>query len=578
MSLTGTRLAPSDGLGATTFVAISTDGTIEGPEHVNTYNADSLPAEWEGSDWPVDSSGGYRYATPPDGGSADVRRLLHVLRDKLWLLIALMLIGGTLGFLYSRTTNPVYKTTATVWLERPNAQGPIRAAEVLGGQGWHGVFLSHTVTEPVVHQFRLHIRRVSPPGPDSILDGLEITPDLRPGTFQIRLAGPDEYELLTMDDAVIEAGRLSEGVGRTRGFHWVPDPAALRGLEENLVFQVRRPELAANGLRSRFAVRYEDMAGMMITELRWPDPREGAEIHNALVQSFIETASRLTQGRLREEVRILERQTEYAADQLRQAEMALQQFRVEAITEPGEPQAVQLPDGALAQDPLFGGFYQQQADLDQIEADLAELDAILDPEDGSELNVLRLRLVPSIQNYPAIGATISTLDQLRLEVRTLLYTYRPEHPDVVAKTDQIRDIREVQLPALIRELQTDLRNRRTVLQQQIDARAAELREIPTRSIEQGRLERRAALAEGLHNTLLSRLQTSRLAQQTALTNVRPLDAAFAPGGPEARTLPQFFVLLGSIAGLGLGIAGVLVRDRLDSRIRHPDDVSELGLP
>ncbi|MDX1578450.1 MAG: polysaccharide biosynthesis tyrosine autokinase, partial [Gemmatimonadota bacterium] len=307
-------------------------------------------------------------------------------------------------------------------------------------------------------------------------------------------------------------------------------------------------------------------------------PREGAEIHNALVQSFIETASRLTQGRLREEVRILERQTEYAADQLRQAEMALQQFRVEAITEPGEPQAVQLPDGALAQDPLFGGFYQQQADLDQIEADLAELDAILDPEDGSELNVLRLRLVPSIQNYPAIGATISTLDQLRLEVRTLLYTYRPEHPDVVAKTDQIRDIREVQLPALIRELQTDLRNRRTVLQQQIDARAAELREIPTRSIEQGRLERRASLAEGLHNTLLSRLQTSRLAQQTALTNVRPLDAAFAPGGPEARTLPQFFVLLGSIAGLGLGIAGVLVRDRLDSRIRHPDDVSELGLP
>ncbi len=573
------------------------DRSDSGPNHrwvdeskvgyVNGNSGAELPVQYEGGYTDVAPHvGGYRYPmVAGEGESADMRRLLSALRDKaVWILLA-MVVGGVLGFMYSGTQRASYRSSASVYLESSNSlQGPLRANDVLNGNGWAEVLLSNAVLEPVVRKYRMHVGQNSPRGDGAILDGLEVRDDLKPGRYTLRMVDASRYQLLSIDDdeveVILEEGALADGVGATLGIAWVPDAQELAALGEDLVFTVNRPQQRARGLASGFSVRFDDMSGVIKTEMTWPDAARGAEIHNAIIESYVETTKRLTNGRLTEQVEILEQQSQVTAGRLAAAESALENFKVDAITKPGERQPLSIPGltaGAGVADP-YGAFFQQQSDLDQIRVDIAELGNILASSNG-EINVLALRAVPSIANSPGIGSTIGELDRLEISMRTLLYTYLPEHPDVAAIAAQIGDIHRVQLPALLRALQNDLRSRETTLAQQIGLRAGELREIPARTIENARLERQKSLAESLDANVRGRLESARLAERTALTNVQPLDAAFPAARPEAQTLPSFFVLLGSLVGLGLAVGSVLVRDKLDQRIRHPDDISDkFGLP
>ncbi|MCG8469390.1 MAG: polysaccharide biosynthesis tyrosine autokinase [Gemmatimonadetes bacterium] len=556
---------------------------------MNGNDGEALPVQYEGGYSEVaHHGGGYRYPMMAgDSESADFRRLMSALRDKVWWILAAMVVGGVLGFFYSRTQAPSFRSSASVWFEAGQRnQGPVRANDVLSGSGWAEVLLSNAVLEPVVRRFRMHIAQVSPDPNEvdvAILDHIEVGDDLRPGTYAIRVVDGNRYQLLAVrgeEEMLVEEGTLGAGVGSTIGIAWNPSAGELSDIGEDLVFGLTRPQARARGLATRFSVRYDDRADIIHSELSWPNAARGAQIHNALIESYMETTRRLTNGRLREQVEILEQQSESTSARLAAAEFALENFRVDAITKPGERTPVVVPGAGSADlaDPVFGQFFQQQYDLDQIEADLAELDAILSEGNG-QLNVLRLRLVPAVTSSPPIGATIAQLDQLEVDMRTLLYTYTPEAPQVVAISSQIEDIHRVQLPALIRELQLDLRNREATLSSQIGARAEELREIPVRTIEQARLDRQKQLAEQLDTNVRTRLEAARLAERTALTSVQPLDWAFEASRPEAQTLPAFFVLLGSLIGLGVSAGSVLVRDRLDQRIRHPDDISDkFGLP
>jgi len=554
---------------------------------VNGNSGDAFPVQYEGGYSEVaPHGGGYRYPmVAGEGESADIRRLVSALRDKVWWILAAMLVGGILGFLYSRQQSLSYRSSASVYLESSNSQqGPLRAGDVLSGVGWAEVLKSNAVIEPVVRRYRMHVAQVTPPGDGAILDGLVVDDGLKPGRYTLRLVAGNRYQLLSIDDdrveVVLEEGALADGVGSALGFTWTPDPQQLSALGEDLTFSVRRPQQRARGLASRFSVRYDALAGIVISELAWPDAARGAEIHNAIIKSFMETTRRLNNGRLREQVQILQQQSQTTAAQLAASEHALENFKVDAITKPGErqPMIIAGDGGARIGDPVFDAFFQQQSALDQITTDLTELDAILSESNG-ELNILRLRLVPSLANSPTIGATIGALDDLEVNLRTLLYTYLPEHPQVDSIARQIGQIHQTQLPGLVRELQADLRNREATLVQQIGLRAEALREIPARTIQNARLERRKQLAESLDATVRGRLESARLAERTALTNVQPLDWAFPSSRPEAQTLPSFFILLGSLIGLGVSVGTVLVRDRLDQRIRHPDDISEkFGLP
>ncbi|MFQ5678527.1 MAG: polysaccharide biosynthesis tyrosine autokinase [Gemmatimonadota bacterium] len=542
-----------------------------------------VPVRYEPSDELVHREYTYypttHYSTRIDSQETDWRGLWSLVREKTGWILAAGVLGGVVGFAASRFQEPVYKTTAKVYLEQTDeGSGPIREEDVFEGAGWTGVFTSNSVLEPVIRQFRLYIQPVEPQESDLVAN-FQLRDEAIGGRYHVTIEAGGTYELTREGSAFRETGSVENAIGESAGFAWVIDRNRVAPGSE-IVFDVRRPERVAMSLRKQLQVYYERDAGLIQSELLWPDPAQGARIHNALIDRFISTSLELKNRKLRETVQILRDQYAYSTQRLKDAELALQQFRIEAITEPTEPRPSVGTDGVVTRDPVFDMYFNRKIQREMLQKDVKEIEDILArAQSGEPLNILRLRMVPSVANSAPLQATISELDTKIVERRTKLYTWTEAHPEVRRVTAQIEQLRSRTIPLLAGRLVADLQGQASAIQADIASATRELREIPTRSIEEGRRRRQFELAEKLHNNLLDRLNNAMLAERTSLPDLQVLDYAFAPRRPTSGAGSIFFVLIGGLAGMSVGLVGVLVHDKLDTRIHHPSDISEkFGLP
>ncbi|MGH7751721.1 MAG: polysaccharide biosynthesis tyrosine autokinase, partial [Gemmatimonadales bacterium] len=116
------------------------------------------------------------------------------------------------------------------------------------------------------------------------------------------------------------------------------------------------------------------------------------------------------------------------------------------------------------------------------------------------------------------------------------------------------------------------------LQRRVDGTARDLREIPQRALEEQRLRRALLLAENLYTTLRTRYEEARVAEASSIPDVRILDAAAVPREPLRDPAPRL-IALAFLGSLAIAVVGAVLIDRLDPRVRYPEQVSqELGLP
>lgn len=517
-----------------------------------------------------------------DPKSVDWRSLGFVLWRRKWWIAAATALGVAMGFYLYSSTQPVYETQATIWLETANDdQGPIQASEVFRGRGWSDLFTTYAVLEPVVQETKLYL------GPaeartrrSELFSDLELEDDLRSGRYVIEVEPDGRYALRRDGDGVVEEGRLTSGpVGASSGFRWHLEEGELEP-GTSLTFTLSSPAQAAARVRQNMSIIFDPRAGnLIVTRFNWPDPGEAARIHNGVVQSFMETARGLKNQNLNEVVDILERQEDYAAARLDSAELALENFRVNAITLPAEPEAAPIPGGETTRGPVFDAYFDRKLEEDRLQADLRRLRNQLEQAPGEEgINALALRMIPVTQQSPSLTASLDDLTQKQAQRQSLLRSYTPQHPDVQQVEQEIRRLKQQTIPAEVRDLVTQLEDDLAATQQEIEGQTRELRQIPTRTIQEARLRREMQMAEQLHQDLLSRLNQARLAAQTNLTNLEVVDRARPPESPQESEAARRF-LLASLAGLGLGLGGVLLYDRFDERVNDPEEVQRaLGLP
>jgi len=145
----------------------------------------------------------------------------------------------------------------------------------------------------------------------------------------------------------------------------------------------------------------------------------------------------------------------------------------------------------------------------------------------------------------------------------------------------VREISELQqrtIPTLVRALSVQLATRESELGRHVDEASRDLRQIPARAIEEVRLNRSAQLKEQTYTALQQRFDQARLAAEATVPDVRILDPAVVPQRPVKNTAPRL-LLMGLLAGLGLGVLGAIVLDRADPKVRYPEQVSrDLGVP
>lgn len=110
-----------------------------------------------------------------------------------------------------------------------------------------------------------------------------------------------------------------------------------------------------------------------------------------------------------------------------------------------------------------------------------------------------------------------------------------------------------------------LANRINVFEQHQSTQQERLALLPQLSVKQKELQRKINAAQTTYETLLSKLQETRIAEQQQLGNVRIIETAIAPPNP----LPQptnLILWAGGIAALVAGVGTALCLDKLDNSL------------
>jgi len=519
----------------------------------------------------------------PGGGVIDWHRIAAAVMRFKWVVALVVVLGTLAGLLLSQFVDPTYSARATLWVDaqdvRARDQGPIQSSQLVGSSGWVELLESHVVLDDVVRELRLYLSWEKP-ADAAAFAGFGVTDAVQPGTYRLAVArGGGEFTLTRAADT-LQRGAVGDAVGANLGFAWQP-PAAALAPGRTIEFTVASPGAVAARLATQVRVRTDLLEGkvgnFMTFELRGGRPTDVTNVVNAMAERFVSVATDLRHRKLTELVNILDEQVQHSERNLAAAERALRDFRTRAVTVLSNESAPVFAGGALGRDPAFATFFDLKTTSEQVHRDRLSLEQVLAQVPDSGLATGTLETIGSVQRSSAIVAALRELTDKQAEVRALRYRYTEEHPPVRRLATDIATLERRTIPQLVQGLIAQLAARETEQDRRIDSVAGGLRRIPPLAIEEARLQRDVTLAEQLFANIRQRYEEARLAEVSSIPEVRILDRAVRPEVPLFNSTP-LLVVLAFLGSCGAGVLGVVVLDRLDARVRYPEQVTRsMGL-
>ena len=530
-----------------------------------------------------------RAAPPPvpsladEDAGPDWRRIASALWRFKWVVMLMAAAGLGAALAATRVMRPMYVAQANVVIDVPDrrggtstdARGPIRSGALLDADAWVELLRSYVVLDQVVRDLRLYLE-VRSPGDRAGFASFGVSDEFRPGDYRLSVSSSGrEYTLSSAGGMTLERGSVGDSVGSRFGLRWVLAAGAFAA-GRTVEFSLVAPRDAALRLGQELDVRKDLNGSFLAVELRGTNPVLISNILNAVTKRYVEVAAQLKREKLTELTKILEDQLTTAQRNLDDAETALQSFRTRTITLPTDQPAG--GPGPEARDPVRSSFFDMQVERDQLRRDRDAIERLLAHPGDAGLPVDALSVIGSVAHAPELSNALKELSDKQAQLRALRYHYTDTYPPLQHLVAEIAALEQRTIPTLAQALVAQLATRETELGRQVGATSRDLRQIPSRSIEEARLRRNADLKDQLFRAVQERFDQARLSAEATVPDVQILDPAIVPQRPVKNTAPRL-LLMGLLAGLGLGVVGAVVLDRVDPRVRYPEQVSrDLGLP
>lgn len=518
-------------------------------------------------------------AFPAEASGADqFGRIIAALRRFAWLIVAVTILGTAGGIMATRFLPEEYVAGGTIYIEKgrgPNA-GPIQAPQLLSSFNWVELIKTYSVLDPVVRELNLYLR----PGKGATADlfsGFALSERFHPGQYTITVDGDGaRYSLVNNAGLELSKGAVTDSVGREAGFLWQPGPKRLvAGLKAR--FTLLTPRDAASSLREALVVRLPNEDGsFMELSLAGTDPQQIATTINAVQKQFVSVAADLKKQQLRELSTLLADQVSQQEVKLRQSESALEGYKVATITQPKEDVAI-ASGLQMTSNPAYSRYFEQRVEVETIRNERRSIEDVLARSADGSNTVDAFQTIPAVRSAPDFTKVLQELSEAESQLRALRTKYTDEFSGVKALQDRINGLRQQTIPTYATALVRQLRIRESELDGRINSAGQELRSIPVRTITEGRLQREYESAKVLFLNLQNRYEEAKLAEISAIPDVRIHDEAVAPTRPSRNQAPRI-ILMAFAASLGLGLALAVLLDRLDKRFRYPEQAThDLGL-
>lgn len=526
----------------------------------------------------------------PDAGFVDDepfdwRRLTAAIWRFRWLVLAVTVVGTAAGAVATRFVHPRYVTQATIWIDardpaesRAGGMAPIQPGRLLDPEAWVDLLQSYVVLDSVVRQQHLyltfHDRRDT-----ALVAGFDLGDTFRPGSYVVSTdSGGRNYVLRTGSGTELERGAAGDSIGRAVGFRWAPAPGALRP-GRKIGFTVLTPRDAARDLGKELDVRIDPEGNFLRIALQGTSPEHLAAVVNAVAARYVAVAAALKRQKLTDVTGILDQQLQTAQGSLASAESALEVFGVRTATLPrgGAESGTPLDRAATGAAPATDRYFRLVARRDELRQQQATIHRALDQLSNGQIGTGALSGLPEGGRTTPLAQALTELATKQTDLRALRYRYSDSYPAVVQLTGEIATLERQTIPTLARQLSAELDAEAQGVEAEVARAATDLRQIPSRAVEEARLRRNVVLAENLYTGLQQRYNEARLAEVSAVPDVRILDAAVAPQQPVSDVTARI-LLLAFGGSLGLGVAGAALLDRTDRKVRYPSEVSRgMGL-
>ena len=508
-----------------------------------------------------------------------VRFMAAVMRFK-WIILAAGILGGIVGLFAGRLVKPQYSAYGSIFIEPSDNRrggGPIQAMQLLESYAWVELLKSFQVLDYVVEKENLFIEA----GENNwMFADFDLKERFRPGRYRFAVQSQETgYLLTTAEGQEVDRGPVGEVVGDTAGFLWKPPALALEP-GRVVEFTIRSPRDVSTQLRDQIDARMiSGDASFLAVSLTGTSPRRVQRTVNAVMERFVEVATQLKRAKLDDVTGILEQQRIYAERNLRDAEMELEAFRVQTITMPAQDGAPLAGGVEQTRDPVFSNYFNMKVSLEDLRRDRVAIGSIVQQVAAGNLSLEAVNAIPSAREKASLQGLLNELTSKQAELRAAqLKRYTNEHPAVVPVISAIATLKERLIPEAIRELQAEIGERERDLEARIASAGGELQQIPPRQIEEARLARRVEIANALHGNLRSRFEEARLAAVSSVADVRVHDPAKQPSTPLKNL--KLLILAGfGAGGIGLALLAALLIDRMDRRVRYPEQITGgMGLP
>ena len=533
---------------------------------------------------------GWQDARPivPQMSRSPFERPVAAIRRYRWLLVAIVLLASIGGVLATRFLTPQYEVGARIMIATDNPMesrtGPIGSSGLLIADDWTQLLRSFAVSDAVVRKLALYLSPDNERVDGPVFASFGLADRFRPGKYELVIDRSTKRWTLspTSSGEASQSGGVADSVGTKFGFEWVIPKWAFDGTgERNVKFTVATPRETAVAWDARLNSSRARESNFLELTLQDPDPKLAADVLNTWIRQYVAVAAELKKYKLNLYARTLEGQLHTAKNSLDSAEVQLSSYRVNTITQPGEssPIAAGLQE---TRDPVMKAYFEKTMEYDDVKHDVAMLQTLLASVTKDSVPSDALFQIHSVASGAPAAQSLRTAitdyhaAEANLAAERAVYT--DVHPRVRSLVAQVNTLKRVTIPRLAGQLLMSLRDRAADDSARIATEGENLQKIPQRTIEEERFRRARDVAAGLFTNLSSRFAEAQLAEASATPDVSILDSAIAPLAPTSNTAPRV-ILIAIIGGIGLALGLAILFDRLDGRLRYPEQAADdLGLP
>jgi tyrosine-protein kinase Etk/Wzc len=520
---------------------------------------------------PGSTDGSFRPVEAPDSESVTFRQVLTVLRRRYQLILAMTLVGASIGLFLASREPATYQASAMLRFagerreltgDNDEAPGLPKTTDPL--QSIVQLIKSRTVAALVVDTLGLQLQSWSPDFPMGFLDNVRVDP---------RAAGDSVQLAFRPNDVVARRAdrTVTAPYGQLINLGVVQFSVRARPTVETATLYVGARDATINDLLSGLVVARREETDVIDIGYIAYDPVSAQRIVNFTVQAFQSLNIQWARERSH-------RKRDFLGEQLAQTDSMLARAQAELANFRCRQQLASSADKLKA---------EQQTQL-QIETRMAELDAdrrtfgtlqqqLKSGDEAARTQAIRaLGTAPGMTDNAAVGSIYHQLliYQDRLDSMTTgPWKASPTNPDVIQLKGLASSTQAKLEDAVISQLKT-LDARIEALGALRRQSGASIEVLPAMAEEEMRLNRRVDALANLGDDLRKDYNRARMAEAVEEGDVDVVDLASVPYAPLL-TKSAVKLALGLVLGLMLGLLLAYLLEALNTSVRRPEDLESV---